>query len=195
MTRSASPSGETESLFQRAQDLAEELDPTAGDTQAEKQLAEAMVDLRASITNAEGRPDWLGQTQEFRWRAQVVHSLVQGDGTALSRLKNRLRQHYARIVRDRMEDQDLDSAIERIDAQPLPMDGDFFEDLGVYVEERGRKSATSSEAHVLALVAGKLLSLIDPGSVTRGSANTLDMTLDQVVVNQAERLREAIGNH
>lgn len=184
----ARPTEQTEELFQLAQRIAENLDPTAGDTETEKILASVMIDLRASIVNGAGLPDWFGQTREYRWRAQFIHSLIEGDETAVSRLKGRLRQHYLRILNGRVDKKELAAAMERAERSPLPLDSNFFDDIGVYIREYGRHSSNSEEAHTLALVAGKLLGMIDTSKVDFHHVATLRMTLEQTVEDTVKRL-------
>lgn len=188
----ATPTERTEELYERALELAESLDPTAGDVEAERRLAETLVDLRASIRGRDGKPDWLGQTQEYRWRAQVVYTGVNTDKENLQRLKGRLRQHYLRIVPNKMEQAELAEALERAEDSPVALDGSFLDNLGTYIADYGTRSVDGTEAQVLVLLAGKLLNLIDPRAIDDAHIPTFRLTLEQVVVENARRLLEAV---
>lgn len=182
----------TEEIYERALALAEALDPTAGDVEAERKLAETLVDLRASIRGSDGKPDWFGQTQEYRWRAQVVYTGVNTDKENLQRLKGRLRQHYLRIVPDKMEQAELVEALKRAEDSPVALDGSFLDNLGTYIADYGTRSVDGTEAQVLVLLAGKLLNLIDPRAIDDAHIPTFRLTLEQVVVENARRLQEAV---
>ena len=188
----ATPTDRTEEIYERALALAEALDPTAGDVEAERKLAETLVDLRASIRGSDGKPDWFGQTQEYRWRAQVVYTGVNTDKENLQRLKGRLRQHYLRIVPNKMEQAELAEALERAEDSPVALDGSFLDNLGTYIADYGTRSVDGTEAQVLALLAGKLLNLIDPRAIDDAHIPTFRLTLEQVVVENARRLQEAV---
>lgn len=181
-----------ESAHERALEVAESIDPAAGDTEAEKALAEAMIQLRAEIPGRDGAPDWLGHTREYRSRAQEIHNSIRGDAPSVQRLKGRLRQHYIRLLPQMIESHELAAALERSEESPLPLDGEFFDDLGVYVSEKGRRSTSDAEAQVLVIVAARLLELVDPSTLSRVGAHSLTLTLDQTVVQQVSRLREAV---
>lgn len=182
----------TEEIYERALALAEALDPTAGDVEAERKLAETLVDLRASIRGSDGKPDWFGQTQEYRWRAQVVYTGVNTDKENLQRLKGRLRQHYLRIVPDKMEQAELVEALKRAEDSPVSVDGSFLDNLGTYIADYGTRSVDGTEAQVLALLAGKLLNLIDPEAIDDAHIPAFRLTLEQVVIENARRLQEAV---
>lgn len=182
----------TEEIYERALALAEALDPTAGDVEAERKLAETLVDLRASIRGSDGKPDWFGQTQEYRWRAQVVYTGVNTDKENLQRLKGRLRQHYLRIVPNKMEQAELVEALKRAEDSPVALDGSFLDNLGTYIADYGTRSVDGTEAQVLVLLAGKLLNLIDPRAIDDAHIPTFRLTLEQVVVENARRLQEAV---
>ena len=91
-----------------------------------------------------------------------------------------------------IESHELAAALERSEESPLPLDGEFFDDLGVYVSEKGRRSTSDAEAQVLVIVAARLLELVDPSTLSRVGAHSLSLTLDQTVVKQVARLREAV---
>lgn len=181
-----------EAAHERALEAAEALDPSAGDTEAEKMLAEAMVRLRSEIPGRDGSPDWLGHTREYRSRAQEIHNSIRGDAPSIQRLKGRLRQHYIRLLPQMIESRELAAALERSEESPVPIDGEFFDDIGVYVTERGRASTSDSEAQILAIVATKLLELIDPSTLSPLGRQSLGLTLDQTVCQQVERLKAAL---
>lgn len=182
----------TEERFDRALAIAEELDPNAKDTTREKELAAAMVDLRASITGDDGQPDWLGLTHEFRSMAQAIHTSIPGDARAIKRLKGRLRQHYLKLLPEHAEKEELTDALEHAEDQALPLDGDFFDDLGVFVSERGRPSKDAMEAHLLVLVADKLLSMVDTATIDGAAATSLRMTTEQSLAPRVDRLLRAL---
>ncbi|PXY20867.1 hypothetical protein [Prauserella muralis] len=172
--------------FDRALDLAEHLE--VGSTDAEKRLAEALVDVRQAIRTDDGTPDWLGLTHEYRWRAQTIYSAVPAGAGEMTRLKSRLRQHNLRIVRERTRESELTEALARAENAPIPLDGEFYDNIAVYVRENGRKCVNGNEAQVLILVAGRLLALLDPDAVAGPERSTVAMALEQVVAEPARQL-------
>lgn len=146
----------------RAVTLASRLDPRTASVDDERELAEAMVDVRSRIYTRAGDVDWHARTGEAKSISSEIYSAVKADPDDLRKLKDRMRQHFSRILERRMpSDFVYDEAQEAFVAD----NDNFYEDVGIFIANLGRRSETDTEAVQLAMAAGKLLDLIDDDAV------------------------------
>lgn len=140
----------------RAVRLAGRLDPTVSTADDERDLAEAMIDVRAHLRTKNGQVDWHARSGEAKSFATEVYSAIDAPAEEINKLKGRLRQHFLTILKRRVP---VDAVLEDHENTFIP--DNFYDDLGVFISEQGRSSANDTEALQLAVAAGRLLELVD----------------------------------
>lgn len=145
--------------LERAITLASRLDPRTASADDEIALAEALIDVRSHVLTRFGTPDWHARTSDAKSMAAEIYSAVKTDEDSLRKLKRRMRYHIYRIVPDRMAEDPIEDGNDVFYAES------FYDDLGIFIKNLGRRSTTDTEAAQLALAAGKLMDLIDEEAV------------------------------
>lgn len=143
----------------RAVDLATRLNPRTASVDDERELAEAMVDVRSHLRTRRGAVDWHARTGAAKSLSSEIYSAIDASPEDLTKLKGRMRQHFMRILETRAP------VVHDEDEEDTFTADSFYDDLGIFISHLGRKSATETEAVQLTIAAGKLLGLIDEQTI------------------------------
>lgn len=149
-------STELSKALDHAIDLAGRLDPRTATVDEERELAEALLDVRSHLRTKRGEVDWHARTGEAKSMSREVYSAIHASPDELDKLKGRLRQHFLKLLPQRMP-----AGVVLDEREDAFIPDNFYDDLGIFINDLGRRSESDTEVIQLAIGAGQLLGLID----------------------------------